>query len=126
MKLHLICVVIFVFLLSICFFSTGIVDHIITQTERSLQEASELYQAGNFEAGSDKIMHIIDFWAIQSKKLNMLLYHEQINDVTVQLKNLNVYAAAENLEEIFAACAKLSALLDQIRKMEHPYLENIL
>ena len=126
MKLHLLCTVIFVFLLSICFFSIESVDHITTQTESTLQEAVELYRTGNYKAGSDAIMQTYDFWENKSKMLNMLLYHEQIDDITVQLIKLNVRASEVNLEEIFTGCAELSALLDQIREMEHPYLENIL
>ncbi len=126
MKLYLLCAVIFILLLSICFFSTVTVKNITKQTEACLQQAVELYQDERYTEGYEQILQTDHFWERNNNILGMLLYHSEIEEVTTELAMLKAYAVTDDFEELYCSCAELFALLGRIREMEYPYLKNIL
>ncbi len=126
MKLYLLCAVIILLLLSICFVSTFAVTDIIDQTEEYMQQALMLYQTHKETEGYAQIQKTDTFWKKHNHVLGMLLYHSEIDEVTTELAMLEAYAITGNTEELYSSFAELFTLLERIREMEYPYFKNIL
>ncbi len=126
MKLYLICVLILVFLLTVCFVSTTTVEKITDKTETNLLNAVDSYHAERRMEGYRQIVLSERIWADNNKILEIFLHHSAIEEVTTELAKLKAYAMSENTEELYGSFAELLALIKRIREMEYPFWINIL
>ncbi len=69
---------------------------------------------------------ISDNWAESKKKLNTFLFHEDVEQIEENLKELSEYAKLKDTEEYIRLCDKTKRQLLKLKLNELPNLQNIL
>lgn len=126
MKHLLLAGAVFLAALGFCIGASVYVRSAVSQTAETLTRAQRLIEEENYPAAANEIAQAQTGWKRATAQLETLLAHEAVDETGQKLAALRAYALCEDAESFSATCAELQALLEQIREMQLPRLQNIL
>ncbi len=126
MKHLLLAGAVFLTALGFCIGASVYVRDSVAQTAETLAQAQRLAEEGNYPAAAKTIGEAQAGWKRALPQLETVLAHEAVDETGEKLAALHAYALCEDADSFTAACAELHALLEQIREMQLPTLQNIL
>ncbi|MBQ2687517.1 MAG: DUF4363 family protein [Clostridia bacterium] len=89
-------------------------------TVKRLMEEESYYDAYKL---SEKT---IESWQKAARHLDKYLYHDYIDDITVKMSALPVYAQNEDTQAVNAQVEEIKKQLTSLKESELPYMHNIL
>ncbi len=91
-----------------------------------LDAISFLSEQENFEKATENSEDLLESWKKTTKHLDKYLYHDYIDDITLQMSALPVYTKSEDNSAIKAQIAEIKTQLTSLKESELPYIHNIL
>lgn len=126
MKHVAIAVSILAVLLCLCILASAYVRNRAAETIAPVLRAQALAAQENYTAAAGEILQAEAIWHDAEAWLEILLPHDEADEASRVLASLYEYARVEDADDFSAASAELVFLLEHIRQMQLPTLQNIL
>lgn len=126
MKHVAIAVSILAVLLCLCILASAYVRNRAAETIAPVLRAQALAAQENYTAAAVEILQAKTIWHDAEAWLEILLPHDEADEASRVLATLYEYARVEDADDFSAASAELVFLLEHIRQMQLPTLQNIL
>lgn len=126
MKHVAIAVSILAVLLCLCILASAYVRNRAAETIAPVLRAQALAAQENYTAAAREILQAKTIWHDAEAWLEILLPHDEADEASRVLASLYEYARVEDADDFSAASAELVFLLEHIRQMQLPTLQNIL
>lgn len=126
MKHVAIAVSILAVLLCLCILASAYVRNRAAETIAPVLRAQALAAQENYTAAAGEILQAEAIWHDAEAWLEILLPHDEADEASRVLATLYEYARVEDADDFSAASAELVFLLEHIRQMQLPTLQNIL
>lgn len=126
MKHVAIAVSILAVLLCLCILASAYVRNRTAETIAPVLRAQALAAQENYTAAAGEILQAKTIWHDAEAWLEILLPHDEADEASRVLATLYEYARVEDADDFSAASAELVFLLEHIRQMQLPTLQNIL
>lgn len=126
MKHVAIAVSILAVLLCLCILASAYVRNRAAETIAPVLRAQALAAQKNYTAAAGEILQAETIWHDAEAWLEILLPHDEADEASRVLATLYEYARVEDADDFSAASAELVFLLEHIRQMQLPTLQNIL
>lgn len=126
MKHVAIAVSILAVLLCLCILASAYVRNRAAETIAPVLRAQALAAQENYTAAAVEILQAEAIWHDAEAWLEILLPHDEADEASRVLATLYEYARVEDADDFSAASAELVFLLEHIRQMQLPTLQNIL
>lgn len=126
MKHVTIAVSILAVLLCLCILASAYVRNRAAETIAPVLRAQALAAQENYTAAAGEILQAKTIWHDAEAWLEILLPHDEADEASRVLASLYEYARVEDTDDFSAASAELVFLLEHIRQMQLPTLQNIL
>lgn len=126
MKHVAIAVSILAVLLCLCILASAYVRNRAAETIAPVLRAQALAAQKNYTAAAVEILQAKTIWHDAETWLEILLPHDEADEASRVLATLYEYARVEDTDDFSAASAELVFLLEHIRQMQLPTLQNIL
>lgn len=126
MKHVAIAVSILAVLLCLCILASAYVRNRAAETIAPVLRAQALAAQKNYTAAAGEILQAKTIWHDAEAWLEILLPHDEADEASRVLASLYEYARVEDADDFSAASAELVFLLEHIRQMQLPTLQNIL
>lgn len=126
MKHVAIAVSILAVLLCLCILASAYVRNRAAETIAPVLRAQALAAQENYTAAAGEILQAKNIWHDAEAWLEILLPHDEADEASRVLASLYEYARVEDTDDFSAASAELVFLLEHIRQMQLPTLQNIL
>ena len=126
MKHVAIAVSILAVLLCLCILASAYVRNRAAETIAPVLRAQALATQENYTAAAVEILQAKTIWHDAEAWLEILLPHDEADEASRVLATLYEYARVEDTDDFSAASAELVFLLEHIRQMQLPTLQNIL
>ena len=126
MKHVAIAVSILAVLLCLCILASAYVRNRAAETIAPVLRAQALAAQENYTAAAVEILQAKTIWHDAEAWLEILLPHDEADEASRVLASLYEYARVEDTDDFSAASAELVFLLEHIRQMQLPTLQNIL
>lgn len=126
MKHVAIAVSILAVLLCLCVLASVYVRNRAAETIAPVLRAQALAAQENYTAAAEEILQAKTIWHDAEAWLEILLPHDEADEASRVLASLYEYARVEDTDDFSAASAELVFLLEHIRQMQLPTLQNIL
>ncbi len=126
MKHVAIAVSILAVLLCLCILASAYVRNRAAETIAPVLRAQALAAQENYTAAAGEILQAETIWHDAEAWLEILLPHDEADEASRVLATLYEYARVEDDDDFSAASAELVFLLEHIRQMQLPTLQNIL
>ena len=126
MKHVAIAVSILAVLLCLCMLASAYVRNRAAETIAPVLRAQALAAQENYTAAAVEILQAKTIWHDAEAWLEILLPHDEADEASRVLATLYEYASVEDADDFSAASAELVFLLEHIRQMQLPTLQNIL
>lgn len=126
MKHVAIAVSILAVLLCLCILASAYVRNRAAETIAPVLRAQALAAQENYTAAAGEILQAKTIWHDAETWLEILLPHDEADEASRVLATLYEYARVEDADDFSAASAELVFLLEHIRQMQLPTLQNIL
>lgn len=126
MKHVAIAVSILAVLLCLCILASAYVRNRAAETIAPILRAQVLAAQKNYTAAAGEILQAEAIWHDAEAWLEILLPHDEADEASRVLASLYEYARVEDADDFSAASAELVFLLEHIRQMQLPTLQNIL
>lgn len=126
MKHVAIAVSILAVLLCLCILASAYVRDRAAETIAPVLRAQALAAQENYTAAAGEILQAKTIWHDAEAWLEILLPHDEADEASRVLASLYEYARVEDADDFSAASAELVFLLEHIRQMQLPTLQNIL
>lgn len=126
MKHVAIAVSILAVLLCLCILASAYVRNRAAETIEPVLRAQALAAQENYTAAAGEILQAETIWHDAEAWLEILLPHDEADEASRVLATLYEYARVEDTDDFSAASAELVFLLEHIRQMQLPTLQNIL
>lgn len=126
MKHVAIAVSILAVLLCLCILASVYVRNRAAETIAPVLRAQTLAAQENYTAAAGEILQAKTIWHDAEAWLEILLPHDEADEASRVLASLYEYARVEDTDDFSAASAELVFLLEHIRQMQLPTLQNIL
>lgn len=126
MKHVAIAVSILAVLLCLCILASAYVRNRAAETIAPVLRAQALAAQKNYTAAAGEILQAKTIWHDAEAWLEILLPHDEADEASRVLATLYEYARVEDADDFSAASAELVFLLEHIRQMQLPTLQNIL
>ena len=126
MKHVAIAVSILAVLLCLCILASAYVRNRAAETIAPVLRAQALAAQKNYTAAAVEILQAKTIWHDAEAWLEILLPHDEADEASRVLATLYEYASVEDADDFSAASAELVFLLEHIRQMQLPTLQNIL
>ena len=126
MKHVAIAVSILAVLLCLCILASAYVRNRAAETIAPVLRAQALAAQENYTAAAGEILQAKTIWHDAEAWLEILLPHDEADEASRVLASLYEYARVEDTDDFSAASAELVFLLEHIRQMQLPTLQNIL
>lgn len=126
MKHVAIAVSILAVLLCLCILASAYVRNRAAETIAPVLRAQALAAQENYTAAAGEILQAKTIWHDAEAWLEILLPHDEADEASRVLATLYEYARVEDTDDFSAASAELVFLLEHIRQMQLPTLQNIL
>lgn len=126
MKHVAIAVSILAVLLCLCILASAYVRNRAAETIAPVLRAQALAAQKNYTAAAGEILQAEAIWHDAEAWLEILLPHDEADEASRVLATLYEYARVEDTDDFSAASAELVFLLEHIRQMQLPTLQNIL
>lgn len=126
MKHVAIAVSILAVLLCLCVLASAYVRNRAAETIAPVLRAQALAAQENYTAAAGEILQAEAIWHDAEAWLEILLPHDEADEASRVLASLYEYARVEDTDDFSAASAELVFLLEHIRQMQLPTLQNIL
>lgn len=126
MKHVAIAVSILAVLLCLCILASAYVRNRAAETIAPVLRAQALAAQENYTAAAVEILQAKTIWHDAEAWLEILLPHDEADEASRVLATLYEYARVEDTDDFSAASAELVFLLEHIRQMQLPTLQNIL
>ena len=126
MKHVAIAVSILAVLLCLCILASAYVRNRAAETIAPVLRAQALAAQENYTAAAGENLQAKTIWHDAEAWLEILLPHDEADEASRVLASLYEYARVEDADDFSAASAELVFLLEHIRQMQLPTLQNIL
>lgn len=126
MKYYLISIVLLLVLMAACVASAFYVTSSVRETETLLQKAQLAQTIGDHASVRAYVSQASDNWKQHQNYFSIVLQHHEVDDVVTEFAHLIAYAKTDDQDDFNSNCAGLLAKLEHLRKMEWPYIYNIL
>ena len=126
MKYYLVSILLLLALMLACVTSACYVTASVRETETLLQKAQLAQTIGDHASVQTYVSLASDTWTRHQDYFSVVLQHHEVDDVVTEFAQLNAYAKSDDQDDFNSNCAGLLAKLEHLRKMEWPYLYNIL
>ena len=94
-------------------------------TER-IENIRSSYEHGNKESSLKYAAEAEEIWKRNVSKIDMLLYHDYVDDISKNIVNLKTYIKQDDTTGLYSNIEEVLAQINSIKKSEFPTLENII
>lgn len=102
----------------------------ISQTTDKYTKSIELIEKTidneNYNKAEDIIKKTVNDWNDSVSTIDMLLYHDYIDDISYSMASIPKYLELKEYNEIVITCTKIKEQLNSLKKSELPLIENII
>ncbi len=91
-----------------------------------IEKVSEYYENGDTDYALILASAANEEWKQNEKYIDMLLYHDYVDEISAEIASFEIYIANEDLVALLSACNKAVVRLESLKKSEFPYAENII
>ncbi|HHX71825.1 MAG TPA: DUF4363 family protein [Clostridiales bacterium] len=126
MKLTIVCLILLGALIGLAIWQQNLIKDLADQTEAALSLALSLADQDQLPDAQFPLREIVKAWEEKKVYLHMLGDHARETDIRISLSKLAAYAEHNDRALFYGEAAKLSMLLDEIRELDQPILNNIL
>lgn len=118
-------VLIFVMTVMLCFISFISVKTTAEKSQEYIGTIENFQNKGNNDKSKEIFEEFKKFWEKKSKKLEMIVHHEMLEDIEKYISELEVAVKNENSFEILKSCNCLKSKVESLKKSEQISLQNI-
>lgn len=86
----------------------------------------EIYKENQNDNALKLSGEIKDDWDKRVKKMDMLLYHDYVDAITINISKLPIYIREDETTEFYSTCREIKDSLLSLKKSETPNFENII
>ena len=119
-------ILLLVFLLVFCLLSACFVSETVEQTTTHMNTAIDLWKCGDNELALKYLKDAANHWDKCQKFCGIVLKHDDLDHISSEFERIHSYANTSDPDDFLSNCAAMLAVLEHVRDMEWPYLENIL
>lgn len=112
------------FAVFLCFVSFQSTKTIAESSIEYLENIEHLVQ--NNQSCEEQMEKFDEFWNNKSKILQILIHHEQVEDIEYEVAKLKLSITKKNNFETLKICSCLKSRLENLKKINEISLENIL
>lgn len=125
MKRFVIAVAMLLFAVLICVCEFKVVE--VTDTYvNTLEKIENFCKRAEFQDAYNLSLQINEKWQQTRKTLNKYLYHDYIDNISVNLSSLPIHTKGEDPESVSKTVEEIKIQLASLKESELPYMHNIL
>jgi|GEM_PF-4671346 len=125
MKRFVIAVTMLLFAVLICVCEFKAVE--VTDTYvNTLEKIENFCKSGEYQDAYNLSLQINENWQQTRKILNKYLYHDYIDNISVNLSSLPIHTKGEDPESVSKTVEEIKIQLASLKESELPYMHNIL
>ena len=126
MKRIYIAAVLLIITLSICIYELRFVSRSCNDFSHYVTEIQAAYEDTEYDAALNLTKMVNDKWQKNVHKIDMLLYHDYVDEITDNLSKLSIFISKEDESQFLATCREIKNQLESLKNNEIPILENII
>ena len=88
--------------------------NVCKQTTKEIEKCYTEFSSGNLESATLIAEELKIDWHQKHKRLSAFVYHRLLDDVTVYIKQIPLYAKLKYDEKFYTACQNADTVLEQI------------
>lgn len=102
------------------------VKHSSDEFIMKLESIEEAVRNGDVATARAQAERINDDWRETASTVDMLLYHDYVDEISAELAVLPAYIGSDEDAELFATCKRAKKRLTSLKESEKPTPENII
>ncbi len=91
-----------------------------------IEESNELMVKKDYKKAIELCKNIEKEWDESAESINMLLIHDYVDSIGINISKMRSYAENSSTDLYFAASAGVKKELTSLKESEFPYIENLL
>ena len=123
------CTIAILMLLIAGIFCWSEIHHVKTNSEgymKELETVQRLMKSEDFDEASLLSQNILTNWNKSSRHMDKYLYHDYIDDITINMATLPIYSKNQDKIAVNSQIEALKIQLTSLKESELPYFHNIL
>ncbi|MBQ4569341.1 MAG: DUF4363 family protein [Ruminococcus sp.] len=126
MKRIYIAVILLVFTVLICSVEFIYISSSADKITERIENLCESYKKGNTESSLRYALETEKDWMKKVKRIDMLLYHDYVDEITKNIVNLKTYIAQEDAVGLYSTCNEILTQVSSLKSSELPTAQNII
>lgn len=126
MKRIYMAVILLVFTVLICSVEFIYISSSADKITERIENLCESYKKGNTENSLSYALETERDWMKKVKRIDMLLYHDYVDEITKNIVNLKTYIAQEDAVGLYSTCNEILTQVSSLKSSELPTAENII
>lgn len=126
MKRLYIAVILLLFVAAVCTTEFIYINHCANNITDMIDNISRIYEEGKKERAMKLALETEENWKIKVSKIDMLLYHDYVDDITRNIVNLKTYIEEDDTVGLYSTCNETITQIYSLKNSEFPSLENII
>lgn len=126
MKRIYITLILLLFAAFICIYEFMFVSKNCEDFTYKISNIEEAYTNNEREKALKLSADINEAWKEKVKRIDMLLYHDYVDTITININKLPIYIREEESAEFYSTCREITDELKSLKDSEIPNLKNII
>ena len=102
------------------------VSHSADVVTHNISKSFEYYISGDKNCALKYALEADKIWNQKASKIDMLLYHDYVDEITQDINNIKICVLTDNKQMIFTTYVNALSKVKSLKKSEMPTLENII
>ncbi len=126
MKRLYVAVILLVFAAAVCTAEFLYINHCANSITGMIKNVSASYSEGNKKKAMNYALETEEDWQRKVSKIDMLLYHDYVDDITKNIVNLKTYIIEDDAVGLYSTVGEAITQINSLKNSEFPTLENII
>ncbi len=126
MKRIYIAAVLLIITVAICTVEFIYINSSVNKIAEKIESVHSLYKDGYKETSMKYALETEKAWQNKVNKIDMLLYHDYVDEITRNIVNLKTYIAEEDATGLYSTCNEILTQISSLKNSEFPTLDNII
>ncbi len=126
MKRIYIALILLILTVFICFVEFVYISSSASKITDKIEDVYKSYKEGYKESSLRYALETENDWQNKVKKIDMLLYHDYVDDITRNIVNLKTYITEEDAVGLYSTCNEILTQINSLKNSEFPTAENII
>ncbi len=126
MKRFYVAVLLLIFTLSICGAEFIYINSCADNISEKIEKIYKAYSDGNKDRAMRYAIETEEDWEKRVNKIDMLLYHDYVDDITKNIVNLKTYIHEDDAVGLYSTMGEALAQIKSLKKSEFPTMDNII